>query len=160
MTTTVRAIEDGDRERVRDLIRDRWHDDIVVAHGVIFEPVTLPGFVALDGSGTIVGLVTYTADRESWEIITIDALSEGVGVGRALVTAVEDVARRAGCRRIKLVTTNDNERALGFYRRLGFAVVEVRANAIEASRTLKPSIPYANDAGVPIRDEIALALEL
>jgi ribosomal protein S18 acetylase RimI-like enzyme len=160
MTIAVRGIEDGDRERARELIRERWHDDIVVAHGVVFEPAALLGFVAVDGSGAIVGLVTYTVDAEACEIVTIDALTEGVGVGRALVAAVEDAARRVGCRRIELVTTNDNESALDFYRRLGFVVVEVRADAIEASRTLKPSIPLANDAGVPIRDEIALALEL
>jgi ribosomal protein S18 acetylase RimI-like enzyme len=160
MTFAIRAIEEGDRERARDLIRERWRDDIVVAHGVVFQPATLPGFFALDRSGTVVGLVTYAVQSEACEIVTIDALTEGRGVGRALVTAVTDAARRVGCRRIELVTTNDNERARGFYRRLGFVVVEVREGALEGSRLLKPSIPLVNDAGVPIRDEIALVLEL
>ena len=155
----LRAIDDVDRPRVRELIRERWRDDIVVGHGVVFEPATLPGFLAIE-AGAVVGLVTYAIEGAVCEIVTIDALVEGRGVGRALMGAVEDAARRAGCRRLELVSTNDNERALGFYRRLGFAVVEVRTNAIEASRALKPSIPLVSDAGVPIRDEIALALEL
>jgi ribosomal protein S18 acetylase RimI-like enzyme len=160
MTFEVRPIGDEDRSRVRDLIRERWRDDIAVAHGVVFEPATLPGFLVVDGSGTVVGLVTYAVEGEACEIVTIDALIEGRGIGRALVTAVDGAARRAGCRRLELVTTNDNEHALGFYRRLGFVVVEVREDAIETSRRLKPSIPLVNDAGVPIRDEIALAREL
>jgi ribosomal protein S18 acetylase RimI-like enzyme len=160
MTFDIRAIEEGDRAWVRELIRERWADDIVVAHGEIYEPSALPGFIAVDGSGSRVGLVTYVVDGDAIEIVTIDARTEGIGIGRELLTAVVAAAQREGCRRLQLVTTNDNERAIGFYRRLGFTVVEVREGAIEESRRLKPSIPLVNDAGVPIRDEITMAREL
>ena len=157
---SIRPIEDGDRPGILELIRGRWHDAIVVAHGVVFEPASLPGFLAVSDAGTVIGLVTYTVDVDVCELVTIDAMVEGHGVGRALVNAVVDAARQAGCHRLELVTTNDNDHALGFYRRLGFVVVEVREDALTESRRLKPSIPLANEAGVPIRDEIVLALSL
>lgn len=158
-TFEIRPIGDEDRPRVRELIVERWRDDIVIAHGVVFEPATLPGFLAIDGEA-VVGLLTYTVEGDSCEIVTIDALFEGRGIGKALMAAVEDEARRAGCRRLELVSTNDNERALGFYARMGFVVLEIREGALEGSRRLKPTIPLVNEAGVPIRDEISLARDL
>jgi hypothetical protein len=59
-----------------------------------------------------------------------------------------------------LVTTNDNVRALGFYAANGFDVVAVHEGAVDASRRLKPSIPLANEDGVPIRDEIEMERQL
>ncbi len=86
--------------------------------------------------------------------------SRGDGVGSLLIESVEDVAREAGCTRLWLITTNDNDRALGFYRANGFDVVAVHEGAVDASRKLKPSIPLVNEAGVPIQDEIEMERRL
>jgi len=131
----------------------------VVGHGVVYRPHLLPGFVVTD-AGDPVGLLTYTIDGAACEIVTIDAVIEGNGIGSLLIGSVQDVARAAGCSRLWLVTTNDNVRALGFYRARGFDVVTVREGAIAASRTLKPSIPLVNEAGVPIQDEIEMERRL
>jgi GNAT superfamily N-acetyltransferase len=140
---------------VRAFIRERWGDEIVVGHGVVFRPHQLPGLIATD-TGKIVGLLTYTIDRDSCEIVTIDAMVERRGVGSLLIAALEDVAREAGCTRLWLITTNDNERALDFYRAHGFEVVAVHEGAVARSRERKPSIPLVNEAGMPIQDEIEM----
>ncbi|MGH2669162.1 MAG: hypothetical protein ACRDH5_08630 [bacterium] len=49
MTFRVRQVRDEDREWVRDLIRERWGDEIVVGHGVVYEPAELDGFIAMEG---------------------------------------------------------------------------------------------------------------
>ena len=104
--------------------------------------IELPGLVVTD-AGEPVGLLTYTIDGDACEIVTIDAVIEGDGIGSLLIGSVEDVAREAGCSRLWLVTTNDNDRALGFYRAHGFDVVAVHrrsgrciaeAEAIDPSR--------------------------
>jgi ribosomal protein S18 acetylase RimI-like enzyme len=159
MTATVRAIRDADRTWIRRFVRERWSDEIVVAHGIVYRPHELPGLVVTD-AGEPVGLLTYTIDGDACEVVTIDAVIEGSGIGSLLIGSVEDVARAAGCSRLWLVTTNDNDRALGFYRTHGFEVVAVREGAVDASRKLKPSIPLVNGAGVPIRDEIELERRL
>ena len=70
-------------------------------------------------------------------------------------------AREAGCRRLWLVTTNDNVDALRFYQRRGFRLTELQAGAVDVSRaTLKPSIPEVGDHGIPIRDELVLERSL
>jgi hypothetical protein len=73
---------------------------------------------------------------------------------------VSHVAREAGYSRLWLITTNDNDRAIGFYVAHGFEVVEVREGAVDASRRLKPSIPLVNEHGVPITDEIEMERRL
>jgi len=72
-----------------------------------------------------------------------------------------DRGDRAGCRRVWLVTTNDNVDALAFYQRRGFRLAALhRAAVTEARETLKPEIPEVARNGIPIRDELELELEL
>lgn len=156
MTSTVRPVVDADRSWIRDFVRERWGDETVVAHGVVFRPADLAGVVVRDGTGNTMGLLTYAIDGDVCEVVTIDAVVEGRGYGSLLLEAVSDIARGAGCSRLWLITTNDNERALGFYRSHGFRVAAVREGAIEESRKLKASIPLVNEHGVPIRDEIEM----
>jgi GNAT superfamily N-acetyltransferase len=160
VTSTVRAVVDADRSWIRDFVRERWGDETVVAHGVVFRPAVLPGVVVRDGTGDAVGLLTYVIDGDACEVVTIDAVVEGCGYGSLLLETVSDIARGAGCSRLRLTTTNDNERALGFYRSNGFRIAAVRDGAVEASRKLKPSIPLVNEHGVPIRDEIDMEYRL
>jgi ribosomal protein S18 acetylase RimI-like enzyme len=125
----------------------------------LWSPAELPGFAAFEGD-ECVGLVTYELDGEACEIVTIDALREGEGVGTALLEAVVDVARAAGCARVQLLTTNNNLRALAFYQKRGFRLVALQPGAIDEERKLKPSIPKVDSAGLPIRDELHLELTL
>jgi ribosomal protein S18 acetylase RimI-like enzyme len=86
------------------------------------------------------------------------SLAEGIGVGSALVNAVKTIAASAKCRRLWLVTTNDNTYALRFYQKRGFQIVAAHRNALERSRKLKPEIPLEGVDGIPIRDEIELEI--
>jgi GNAT superfamily N-acetyltransferase len=122
-------------------------------------PAELPGFAAFEDE-QCVGLVTYEIDGEACEIVSIDALEEGRGVGSALLEAVVEVARGAGCSRVQLLTTNNNLRALAFYQKRGFRLVGLVPGAIDEERSLKPSIPLVDAAGLPIRDELHLELPL
>jgi GNAT superfamily N-acetyltransferase len=155
----VRPLEQGDRPWVERLIGERWGADTVAAHGTLYHPADLPGFVALEGDQPV-GLLTYRAEGDACEIVTIDSLAEGRGAGTALLEAVADEARRAGCRRLWLITTNDNLPALRFYERRGFSLAAVHSGAVAESRKLKPEIPLLGLGGVPIRDELELDLEL
>jgi ribosomal protein S18 acetylase RimI-like enzyme len=92
--------------------------------------------------------------------VTIHAEQEGVGVGRALMDAVLAEARRTAARRIWLVTTNDNIRAIRFYQRWGMDLVAFVHDAVAASREVKPSIPMTGSDGIPVRHELVFALPL
>ena len=155
----VRPLDDAEREWVRRTLEELWSDGIVVSRGTVHEPSTLRGFVA-EADGKPVGLLTYRIEAGECEVVTIDAFPEGAGAGTAMLEAVAVVAREEGCRRVWLITTNDNLRALRFYQRRGFHLVAVHPNALARSRELKPSIPEIGLDGIPLRDELELELSL
>ena len=155
----VRALDDGDRDWVERLIVERWGAPVVLGRGRSWTPVDLPGFVAFDGD-RCVGLVTYELDGEACEIVTIDALEEGRGIGTALLGVVEETASAAGCDCVQLVTTNNNLRALAFYQKRRFRLVALVPGAVDEARKIKASIPEVDARGLPIHDELHLELQL
>jgi ribosomal protein S18 acetylase RimI-like enzyme len=102
-------------------------------------------------------VLTYVLDGDSCEVLTLHAASRLGGVGTALLAAAERVATNAGCRRLWLITTNDNVDALRFYQRRGFRLAALHAGAVdEARERLKPEIPRRGEYGIELRDELEL----
>ncbi|GIP38703.1 hypothetical protein J31TS4_19830 [Paenibacillus sp. J31TS4] len=120
----------------------------------------LDGFAILEDDGAIAGLLIYVWDGADCEVISLDSLKEKKGIGTHLLQAAEERARQAGCRRMKLITTNDNLHALGFYQKRGYQLAALYVNAVTRARERKPSIPLVADNGIPIRDEFLLVKEL
>jgi GNAT superfamily N-acetyltransferase len=156
---TIRPLTAADRDWVRALIVERWGAGFVIAHGTVYHPHELPGFAAERGAERA-GLLTIHISGGACEIVTLDSLRPGEGIGAALVEAAAQAARAAGCTRLWVVTTNDNLNALRFYQKRGFRLSALRPGAVDESRRLKPSIPLTGEHGIPIRDEIELELAL
>ena len=154
----VRPLGEADREWATGKLRELWGEG-VVSRGRLLDATVLPGFVA-ERDGEPAGLLTYRIDGGDCEVVTINAFPRGAGVGTALMEAVAAAARDAGCRRVWLITTNDNLRALRFYQRRGFRLAALHRDALARSRDLKPSIPEIGLDGIPLRDELELELRL
>lgn len=155
----IRPVASSDLNWIRDLLVDRWGATYVVSRGRIHHADRLPGFLA-HVSGRPTGLITYALQGKECEVATLDSLDPGKGIGKSLIQSVVEVAAAEGCRRVWLITTNDNTRALRFYQRTGFELVALYPNAMAVSRKLKPSIPEIGNHGIPIRDEIELEMKL
>ncbi len=145
------------REWATGLIRDHWGSPEIVTRGKVHDTSRLRGFVAVM-QGEPVGLVTYSIHDEECEMVSLDSLMEGIGIGSALVGAAARKAKERGCRRLWLITTNDNLDAVYFYQKRGFHLVAVHRNALEETRRLKPGLPMTGIDGIPLRDEIELEL--
>ncbi len=137
------------------LLQERWGESRVVSRGQIHHADRLPGFVAWRGDERQ-GLATYRVSGGTCELVTLDALVRGEGIGSALLEAVVQEARRAACARLWCITTNDNLQALRFYQRRGFVLAALRREALDLSRRLKPCIPAVGRNGIPLRDELEL----
>jgi ribosomal protein S18 acetylase RimI-like enzyme len=155
----IRPLTPADREWANALLRESWGGTLMVSRGQVHDLATLPGFVALAGEERV-GLATYRIANGACEVTSLDSLRERIGVGTALLAAVREAATTAGCRRLWLITTNDNTRALRFYQRRGLRLVAVHRDALAESRRLKPQIPLLGIDGIPLRDEIELELPL
>jgi GNAT superfamily N-acetyltransferase len=108
-------------------------------------------------------VLTYVLDRdgEHCEVLTLHATQPWQGVGTGLIEAVERLAAQQGCKRLWLITTNDNLDALRFYQRRGFCLAALHPGAVDDSRVrLKPEIPTIGNYGIALRDEIELEKRL
>ena len=91
-------------------------------------------------------------------MLTLHASPRLAGAGTALLSGVQAVARRAGCRRLWVVTTNDNVDALRFYQRRGLRLAHLRPGAVDESRkALKPEIPQTGSHHIPLRDDAGVS---
>jgi GNAT superfamily N-acetyltransferase len=155
----IRPLNNNDKTWVADLLKEWWAGPMIVTSGKAHYPDKYPGFIA-EVAGKRAGLVTYNIIGKDCEIVTMNSLVEKMGIGSALIDAVKDVAKKAGCQLVWLITTNDNTHALRFYQKYGMELVAVHRNAVEKSRRLKPEIPLTGNDGIPLKDEIELEILL
>jgi N-acetylglutamate synthase-like GNAT family acetyltransferase len=158
-TFKIRPINKEDYSWVVSLLTEYWGSARIVTRGKVFQADKLPGFIATQNDKPV-GLITYRIDSDECEIGSMNSLIEGTGIGSTLVQAVKEAAQKARCRRLWLITTNDNTEALHFWQKRGFSFVAVYPNTIKESRKLKPEIPLIGNDGIPIRDEIELEMIL
>lgn len=145
MNTAV-AVRPGTRDErdfVRDLgrrsasssvsaVRDARHDDVIGAFERLIEYVfgrRHELLIAEDGDGTLLGFLVMLYDLPD-EVTTteqafvaytaVEPFARGRGVGRALMEAAEEAARKAGLRYVSLMVTEDNAAARALYDRAGF----------------------------------------
>ncbi len=159
MDYQVRALTPADQPQVAGWMIEHWGSEIMVTRGVVHRMAELPGFAAVSAEQWL-GLLTYHIAEGACEIVTLDSVQPNAGIGTALIEAVKQAAQQAGCRRLWLITTNDNTAALRFYQKRGFVLAAIYRDAVNCSRQIKPEIPLVGNDGIPIRDEIELEMLL
>lgn len=148
------------RERIDLEIREGWAGPWIVTRGRLYDTRELPGFAA-QGTGTLLGYLLYRIEGGECEVVVLEALEQGRGVGTALLNRAKKTAEEAACRRLWLITTNDNTSAIRFYQKYGFLLKAVHIGAVdEARRLLKPTLPLTGEDGIPIHHEFEFELLL
>ena len=155
----VRPVEGGDRPWVLQRLKDALGDATVARNGGSIDASVLPGFVATE-DGRPAGLLTYEAVHDECEVVAIISVKEGRGIGHALMNAARDCAVSGGCRRLWLVTTNDNTRAIRFYQLWGMDLCAFYRHGARRSRRAKPSLPERGACGIPLEHELEFELLL
>lgn len=142
----VQPLNPSQRQALEPLLRENWGGPLIASRGRLLDARQLPG-LWVGETGNLLGYLLYHPEGDQWEV--------------ALLGAVEELARRRGCKRLWLVTTNDNTHALAFYQRRGFVLAALHRDAVtEARKTLKPFIPLVGEGGIPLRDELELEKRL
>lgn len=88
-------------------------------------PESGQGIVALSGAGEVVGSATFLlgSDPATCEFATVvDGGYAGLGLGRALLTALIDAAKRRGLKEMEGFVLANNQPMLHLAARLGFAI--------------------------------------
>jgi len=144
----VRALDDRDRPWLGELIEREWGLPVVSISGC-HDPATLDGFIA-DDSGERIGALTYRFDADTCEVVSINSLRAGQGVGSALLAAARELAEQAGSR-LWLVTTNDNINAIRFYQKCGMDLSALHRDFVDEVRRWKPDVSDRGTAGIRFR---------
>ncbi|HEU4758618.1 MAG TPA: GNAT family N-acetyltransferase, partial [Dehalococcoidia bacterium] len=135
---------------IEELWRERWGLPIVSVQRE-YQPADVEGLAWREGE-EVSGLVTWAVDGDRAEIVSLDAFQPGRRIGARLMEAAEAELRRRGVRWLRVVTTNDNHRALGFYVRRGYRLVRLHLDAMDRVRERKPQVPATGNEGISLRD--------
>jgi ribosomal protein S18 acetylase RimI-like enzyme len=157
----IRPFTDEERRDLPRLLTREWGARLVVCRGRLYDAAECPALGSWDGE-RLNGMATYAISEDAAEciLLTLNAFEPDQGIGSALLAAVAEAARSAGCRRLWLTTSNDNLRAIRFYEQRGMRLVTVHHGAMNQARRLKPEIPQFAPDGTPISDEVEFELRL
>jgi len=155
----ISEIESDDKILITNFITDSWGSSISVSKWKVHNTASLPGFICREND-KINGLITYNIENNECEIVTLDSEINNKGLGTKLVNKVLDKAKENNCKRVWLITTNDNSNAIRFYQKRGFEWVGFYKDAVKVSRKIKPEIPEFGNDKIPIKHEIEFEYRL
>lgn len=157
----LRRLTKKDLPRLRQFWIEHWGGEEMITRGNVYRPEQLEGFVVEEENrAEWIGLLTFFIKDGECEVTSLDSLRGGQGIGSKLIEQAIEEARARKCKRLFLITTNDNLKALGFYQKRGFEIVSVYRGAVNKSRKIKPGIPLVGYNNIPLRDEIELEIQL
>ena len=152
-------ITNNNRSLINSFISEQWFSTKMIIRGKVIDMTAVEGIFALENE-RIIGLITYIAYDDTLEITSLDSLCENQGLGTALLLKVIEIAKKNKCRKIVLITTNDNIKAIRFYQKRGFDMACLYRNAMDISRQLKPEIPLIGEDDIPLKHEIEFEMLL
>jgi GNAT superfamily N-acetyltransferase len=155
----IHPLRAADRPWARRVVGEAFASPRIVSRGVLHTVDDLAGHVARI-AGEPVGLLLYSLSGGQCEVVVLLSLQERKNIATSLLAEAKQVARGAGCRRLWLVTTNDNRAGIDFYRARGWRQVATHRGAVAEARRLKPEIPEFGPSGLPKEDEIEFELLL
>lgn len=86
------ATEDIPSSKIVDFFRSHWGSQEMVISSGVYDCSKLDGFTIVNDEDKIIGLITYIIKDKECEIISLDSIEEGKGVGTSLVQIVENLA--------------------------------------------------------------------
>lgn len=155
----VHEITNENRPMINEFLKTHWYATTMVLRGEIVNMSRAEGFFRTE-NGVITALLTYRFDGRIFEILSLDSLREGKGVGTWMLQEAVCRARQLGAEKIVVITSNDNMRAIGFYQKRGFDLVKLYRNGLDAARRLKPDIPLVGRDNIPLRHELEFEMKL
>ncbi|MCO4851830.1 GNAT family N-acetyltransferase [Bacillus vallismortis] len=97
------------KQLITDFFAKHWCSPEMEISSGIFRCDELDGYAAVDGSGEIIGSITYVIDGKECEIISLDSIIEKKGIGTALLQQVEETAQADHTYVESLIVKKDHE---------------------------------------------------
>jgi GNAT superfamily N-acetyltransferase len=155
---TVRAAAGpNDQQWLQRLWQGEWGGETMIVDGKSYHLHDLDAFIAWLNHEPVGAATTIIHSNHTCELMSLNAVVKGRGVGTILLEYVEQLASHNGCTAVKTITTNDNLQALKFYQKRGYRLAAFHRGAVDKARKEKSEIPLVGNHGIPLHDELELA---
>ena len=126
----------------------------------VYDVAEIDALGLFEPSGKTAALASWTVRGDSAYLCALHSLKPGEGVAIRMLDAVIYAARKAGAKKLKAMLTNDNMPGLAFYQKLGFRFSGLYVEAIDAYRSVIPTIIKTGYQDIPVRDALELEIAL
>ena len=149
-----------DKSELLQIMMAAWgsHSMMIGLH--VYDVAEIDALGLFESSGATAALASWTARGDTAYLCALHSLRPGEGVAIRMLDAVLFAARKAGAKKVKAMLTNDNMPGLTFYQRQGFRLSGVYLEAIDAYRSVVPTIIKTGYKDIPIHDAIELEIAL
>lgn len=152
-------VNEENRKQVNAFFSKHWNTTNLIILGMNIDMTQADGIIAQE-NGKIMGLLTYMVSGSVVEITSLNSVVNGIGVGTALLNRLIEWAKENQCKKIVVVTSNDNIQAMCFYQKRGFDMERLYHNSLELSRAKRPRIPLVGPNGILLKHELEFVLDL
>lgn len=149
----IRPITPDDSQWIKEIMDASWGGLPLIIRGKKYYPKD--GIVA-ENEGGVAGFLFYEIQNADCEIMVFEIFDKFKGTGTIMLNKLFEIAKHRKCKRVYLMTTNDNLDALRFYQRRGFTICGIHLDSMKISRKMKPAIGMIGNYDIPMRDEIDL----
>jgi len=126
----------------------------------VYDVAEIDALGLFERDGRTAALASWTLRGDIAYLCALHSLRTGEGVAIRMLDAVIEAARTAGAKKLKAMLTNDNMPGLTFYQRRGFRLSGLYLEAIDAYRSVVPTIIKTGYKDIPIHDALELEIAL
>ena len=154
----IREIED--KSVFLALMMQHWGSHRMMIGVKVYDCAELPLTGLFSTEGALLAVASWTIDGEVAVLCALHALSSGQGAAVRLLREIQKAAKAQGALKLRAMLTNDNMPALAFYQKCGFRFSGLYVEAIDAYRSVVPTIIKTGYQGLPVRDALELEIDL
>ncbi len=150
----------ADKSELLALMMAHWgsHSMMIGLH--VYDCAEIDALGLFTAGGETLALASWTMRGDVALLCALHALKRGEGAAVRLLNAVKAAAKARGATRLRAMLTNDNMPGLAFYQKCGFRFSGLYVEAIDAYRSVVPSIIKTGYQDIPVRDALELEIAL
>jgi GNAT superfamily N-acetyltransferase len=154
----IRDVED--KSAFLALMMASWgsHSMMIGLHVYDCAELDLLGVFAPNGKA--MAYASWTVRGDVALLCALHSVAQGQGAAIQLLDAVKAAAKAKGAVKLRAMLTNDNMPGLAFYQKCGFRFSGLYVEAIDAYRSVIPTIIKTGYQDLPVRDALELEIEL
>ncbi len=154
----LRAV--ADKGELLKIMMAAWGSHRMMIDLHVYDVAEIDALGLYEPDGRTAALASWTIRGETACLCALHSLRPGEGVAVRMLDSVIAAAREAGATRLKAMVTNDNMPGLTFYQRRGFRLSGLYPEAIDAYRSVVPTIIKTGYKNIPVHDAIELEILL